>query len=266
VPKIFSLRDLRMQIDRISMNYGLDYDTVSRLLEISISDALTYIFGYEVDAGIDDESETLSVVGYLRDDIGAIWEIREIPEAAITPNAFPLILSNFRKALVAAAERTAAARLYSSLVKDVCLGQVVSMPSPQYGVRVKLLRPMTNEYEEGILGVADWRNIPPHERAHTHLGDRKYWYISSVYTVMNHENVREARIKLSRTSINLPEKLMRHYLRLAGEDGNLALKCEKRILGAKSVIVTERRIPLEVIKAVSNELKEFIEIKIIKRL
>ena len=70
------------------------------------------------------------------------------------------------------------------------------------------------------------------------------------------------KVILDRVSKTLTENLLRHHL---GDSVELfQLRCLKRYVGHKSIVLTTRRLPKEVIIAVDRELRERIEVKIVK--
>lgn len=70
------------------------------------------------------------------------------------------------------------------------------------------------------------------------------------------------RIVLDRVSKTLTENLFRHHLSDTAD--RFHLRCLER--GHKSIVLTTRRLPREVIVAVDRELRERIEVKIVKEL
>jgi hypothetical protein len=108
-----------------------------------------------------------------------------------------------------------------------------------------------------LLGVCPYPNQPVHERKVYRTGEILNWYVMRVLPL-------EARtrsmivVRLSRASRELPAILLRE------KTGFEKIFCTKRIPGARSHITTDRRIPNIYIAEVGKELKEDIDVRIIK--
>ena len=73
-----------------------------------------------------------------------------------------------------------------------------------------------------------------------------------------------AKVVLDRVSKTLTENLLRHHLGDAAQ--RFHFRCLTRYVGHKSIVLTTRRLPREVIVAVDRELQERIEVRIVKAL
>lgn len=71
-------------------------------------------------------------------------------------------------------------------------------------------------------------------------------------------------VVLDRVSKTLTENLLRHYL--GSPASRYQLRCLKRYVGHKSIVLSTRRLPREAIKAVDRELQERVEVRIVPAL
>ncbi len=108
-----------------------------------------------------------------------------------------------------------------------------------------------------LTGICPARQVPPHERGCLHIvGAKKLFLITSVLPVLEKDKAKVL-IRLSRTSMTLPEILLRE------NTGEMSIRCRRRIAGAFSEIETSQWISKEVIQFVSNELGERIIVRVV---
>lgn len=108
-----------------------------------------------------------------------------------------------------------------------------------------------------LIGVCPARYLPPKERGRFNLGEIRTFLVTSVLSVQKRGRFK-VQIRLSRTSKALPEMLLRQTTRLQG------IRCLKRIAGAFCEIETVKSLPKDAIKAVSEELKERIIVRVLE--
>ena len=85
----------------------------------------------------------------------------------------------------------------------------------------------------------------------------KTFLVTSVLPVMKNGRAKVL-IRLSRTTKALPEALLKE------QTDEPSIRCVRRIAGAFSEIETKRKLPREVIRAVGNELKERIIVRVVE--
>jgi hypothetical protein len=108
-----------------------------------------------------------------------------------------------------------------------------------------------------LLGVCPYPNQPVHERMMYRTGEIWKWYVMGVLPIQTRNRTLIV-VRLSRVSRDLPAILLREKSGIEG------IVCHKRIPGAISHIVTDRHIPKHCINEVGKELKETIDVQIIK--
>lgn len=114
---------------------------------------------------------------------------------------------------------------------------------------------------EVVTCVCPNRFQMPKERGALGIGDRNAWHVRKIEVTIV-ENVPRLTVTLDRISKNLPVELL--YARLLADPTNQKvpekITCTKRYAGGTSKIKSTGFIPKDVIKAVSSELKEGLEV------
>jgi hypothetical protein len=108
-----------------------------------------------------------------------------------------------------------------------------------------------------LLGECPLLNQPAHERNLYRIGETRKFLVTSVRPIAGRAFAR-VRIVLSRTSRKLPAQLL---YQLTGVTG---IKCQRRIAGGFSEIITPKRISKTAINVVGKELHEHIQVFIKK--
>lgn len=108
-----------------------------------------------------------------------------------------------------------------------------------------------------LTGVCPARYLPPKERSRFNLGETRAFLVTSVLSVQKRGRFK-VQIQLSRTSKTLPELLLQQSTGLQG------IRCRKRIAGAFCEIETVKFLPKDAIKAVGEELKERIIVRVLE--
>lgn len=108
-----------------------------------------------------------------------------------------------------------------------------------------------------LLGECPLLNQPAHERSLYRIGDTRKFLVTSVRPIAGRAFAR-VRIVLNRTSRQLPAQLLYQLT------GVIGIKCQRRIAGGFSEIITPKRIPKTAINVVGKELHEHIQVFIKK--
>jgi hypothetical protein len=119
--------------------------------------------------------------------------------------------------------------------------------------------------DEPIIAVCPLNRIGLHERHAGRLqpGQRRAFHLRRAEPVLVKGTPR-AKVVLDRVSKTLTENLLRYHLGDAAH--RFQFRCLTRYVGHKSIVLTTRRLPREVIIAVDRELQERIEVRIVKAL
>lgn len=118
---------------------------------------------------------------------------------------------------------------------------------------------------ERVLAICPLNRIGVHERNTRKfmVGQKRAFHLRQVEPVLLNGTPR-LKVVLDRVSKTLVETLLRSHL---GPGGEMVKICYvKRYVGHKSLVLTTKRLPKAVIIAVDRELKERIEVKIVKTL
>jgi hypothetical protein len=119
--------------------------------------------------------------------------------------------------------------------------------------------------DELIIAICPLNRIGLHERhaGRFQPGQRRAFHLRRIEPVLVNGTPR-TKVVLDRVSKTLTENLIRYYLGDAAD--RFHFRCLKRYVGHKSIVLTTRRLPREVIIAVDRELQERIEVRIVKAL
>ncbi|KAA0888103.1 hypothetical protein [Oryzomonas rubra] len=121
---------------------------------------------------------------------------------------------------------------------------------------VTVLTPFPGGYV--FIGRCDKNCLLPHDLKELRAGMKRLFYINNISTVDEH-GVLRVDIVLNRRSIHLPALVIKYFCREAGIKMP-TVRVFKRIAGARSEITIDRRIPVEILKKASDELREAIRI------
>jgi len=117
------------------------------------------------------------------------------------------------------------------------------------------------EIESGttIIATCQSNHIGLHERNRLSVGERRAFHLRRVDPVLLH-NTPRVKVTVDRVSKTLVENLLLSDL----PDGNTQIRCLNRYVGHKSFIESNIFLPKKAIQAVSQELNEHIQVKVIK--
>ncbi len=117
----------------------------------------------------------------------------------------------------------------------------------------------TDVFQQLILaGECPVDHQPLHERGRFRIGEVREFFISSVLPIVANSRSANVRIRLSRTSKELPALLLQERTGIYG------IECRRRIAGGFSNIITPIRIPKEAINHVGKELGEHLNVSILQ--
>ncbi|MFH2000986.1 MAG: hypothetical protein ABIK28_14990 [Planctomycetota bacterium] len=118
---------------------------------------------------------------------------------------------------------------------------------------------------ERVTAICPLNRIGQHER-HTRnfsLGRRRAFHLRRVEPVFLNGTPR-LKVIVDRVSKTLVENLLRSHLELFAE--KVQFRCVKRYVGHKSIVLTAKPLPKKAIIAVDRELKERVQVRIVKSL
>lgn len=118
---------------------------------------------------------------------------------------------------------------------------------------------------ERLTAICPINRIGLHERQSNNfsLGKKRAFHLRQVEPVMLNGTPR-LKVTVDRVSKTLVETLLKSRLEDVG--GRTALRCIKRYVGHKSIVLATRPLPKAVIIAVDRELKERVQVEIVKSL
>ena len=201
------------------------------------------------------EGMRLEIVAYGKKNGLPVQHILDLP-AVLSRNQFKTILEDH---LVTAAV-IKQVRLLKGFERRLLWGEVV-----RNRVGDHLLVETEIIPDETIIATCPLNRIGLHERhaGRCQPGQRRAFHLRRIEPVLVNGTPR-TKVVLDRVSKTLIENLLRHHLGDAAH--RFQFRCLKRYVGHKSIVLTTRRLPREVIIAVDRELQERIEIQIVKAL
>jgi len=238
----------------LANQYALSTSEVIQEVESACALFLSQLYRQEVMVFLREEMR-LEIVAYSKKDGLPIQKILDLP-AAVSRRRFMTFLEDH----LATAAVIKQVRLLKGFERRLVWGEVV---------RNRAGYPLLVETEiipdEPILAVCPFNRIGLHERhaGRFQRGQRRAFHLRRIEPVLVNGTPR-AKVVLDRVSKTLTENLLRHHLGEAAH--RFQVRCLTRYVGHKSVVLTTRRLPREVIIAVDRELQERIEVRIVKAL
>ena len=197
----------------------------------------------------------LEVVAYGRRDGIPVQRTLDLP-AVLSRNQFKTILENH----LATAAVIKQVRLLKGFERRLLWGEVIRNRAGDHLLVETEILP-----DEPIIAICPLNRIGLHERyaGRFQPGQRRAFHLRRIEPVLVNGTPR-TKVVLDRVSKTLTENLLRHHLGEATH--RFHFRCLKRYVGHKSIILTTKRLPREVIVAVDRELQERIEVRIVKAL
>jgi len=118
---------------------------------------------------------------------------------------------------------------------------------------------------EKVIACCPLNRMGVHERNSSEftVGRRRAFHLRRIEPVILNGTPR-LKVVVDRVSKTLVEKLLKSQLGQRGE--RIQIRCVKRYVGHKSIVLTTKRLPKSAIIAVDRELKERVQVKIVKSL
>jgi hypothetical protein len=151
-------------------------------------------------------------------------------------------------------------RYYKSYEKELCWGDIIAHDSEQnIYIETEIIPGQI------VTAVCPLNRIGLHERnsGSFSIGMRRAFHVRRIDPVVLGDTPR-LKIVVDRVSKTLVETLLRNNL--GPEAERISLRCVKRYVGHKSFVLTTRRLPKSTITAVSQELKERVQVNFVKKI
>lgn len=142
---------------------------------------------------------------------------------------------------------------YKRKEQGIVMGEVISRDENSLGVELDM------EFGVSLYGTCPLRYLGKHERGQLHIGDRKFFHIRRVESVMLGD-IPRTEITIDRVSKALVVKLIKQQLN--PKLCKIKIRCVKRYVGHKSFIESSQYLPKKVITATSEELGEHIQVNV----
>jgi hypothetical protein len=233
--------------------YGLPEDVVEEELLRSVSLSLTNRFGCEVEAMMND-SGGIELFGYPGSPDAL--RVRNIPLSKVGRSAIRKIEKDLTLSLVKrrVLRDHELLRDLAGCVLDGMVMKVVDRGS----LSVKLYADGFYGYlKNALIGTCPFRRQIPRERGDHRPGEVLSFHVLKVHPIVE-DGVPRIDIILSRNSKGLVEGLLMKEMHRLGKYGKV--RCVKRIAGAYAEVASPAPLPLQAVRSVSGELKEYVRV------
>ena len=151
-------------------------------------------------------------------------------------------------------------RYYKSYEKELCWGDIIAHDSEQnIYIETEIIPGQI------VTAVCPLNRIGLHERNSGcfSIGMRRAFHVRRIDPVVLGDTPR-LKIVVDRVSKTLVETLLKSNL--GPEAERISLRCVKRYVGHKSFVLTSKRLPKSAITAVTQELKERVQVNFVKKI
>jgi len=229
----------------VADKYRLPAEITRKLLEISLSESLTEAFGRRVIALF-----TKCGLQIYRE-CGEEEKLERLPLPLLGKELVQKCL--FRVEIALQSRKALLDQGYLNTLRGSVLRGVIDKVLDDGSLSILFYLDELFNCRE-IAGTCPFSQQPPRERGHYRPGDPLFFFVSRVHLV-GREDVVKVDVRLSRTSMRLPELLLRM------KSGMGEIWCVKRIAGRLSILTARQRVPGEAISAVARELGERIRVR-----
>ena len=241
-------------IDLFAKQYGLTRNEVMAEIENVFSTVLSRWYRLEVMVFFRNDLQ-LEAVAYNKVNGVTMQRLVDLTEIR-GPNT---LRKHLEKSITRAAVLKQT-RYYKSYEKELCWGDVIAHDSEQnIFVETEIIPGQI------VTAVCPLNRIGLHERnsGNFSIGMRRAFHVRRIDPVVLGDTPR-LEIVVDRVSKTLVETLLKNNL--GPEAEWISLRCVKRYVGHKSFVLTTRRLPKSAIKAVSQELKERVQVNFVKKI
>lgn len=237
-------------LTELSLKYNLPHWAVEEEIEKAVSSILTKRFGCEISALFNNTTESPPSFD--------IWRFNDKEAQRLLPESIKSSFRELKTGIAYALLNRGVIEEHKRLrdkIRSIACGTIVREDAQTGAIYAEL-----HDMEDNACGKAIAVLKPafqtPKERGCHGTGDILRFYVMNIQPVYDEDTVR-LEISLSRNSKGLAQGLLQEELSGSG----IKVKCLKRIAGAFSLIEASKRIPKEVIKKTSDELKERIIVR-----
>jgi len=234
--------------------YGLTRPEVMAEIETAFSITLSRWYGMEVLAFFREDLQ-LEAVAY--NNSGGVISQQQFDMAEIRGRN--TLLRQLEENLAKVVVLKQAAR-YKSFERDLVWGEITA-----YDAEKNLYIETEPIPGEKVIACCPLNRVGVHERNSIEfaIGRQRAFYLRKIEPVILNGTPR-LKVVVDRVSKTLVEKLLKSHLGPKGE--KIQIRCIKRYVGHKSMVLTTKRLPKSAIIAVDRELKERVQVKIVKSL
>lgn len=234
--------------------YGLTRPEVMSEIETTFSLVLSHWYGMEVMVIF---KEDLHLEAVMYNNSGGVIVQQQIDLTAIKGrNTLLRQLENNLGKVVLLKQ----AVRYKSFEREMVWGEITA-----YDAEKNLFIETEPIPGEKVIAFCPLNRLGVHERNSLEftVGRRRAFHLRKIEPVILNGTPR-LKVVVDRVSKTLVEKLLKSQLGPRGE--KIQIRCIKRYVGHKSIVLTTKRLPKSAIIAVDRELKERVQVRIVKSL
>jgi len=234
--------------------YGLTRPEVMAEIENAFSTTLSHWYGMEVLVFF---RERLHLEAVAYNNSGGIIMQQQVDLADIRGRN--TLLTQLEENLAKVVVLKQAVR-YKSFESDLVWGEITA-----YDAEKNLYIETEPIPGEKVIACCPLNRMGVHERDTLEftVGRRRAFHLRKVEPVILNGTPR-LKVVVDRVSKTLVEKLLKSQLGSKGE--KIQIRCVKRYVGHKSIVLTTKRLPKAAIIEVDRELKERVQVKVVKSL
>jgi len=234
--------------------YGLTRPEVMTEIETVFSAILSRWFGMEVLAFFREDFK-LEAIAYNGSGGAIMQQQVDLSEIRGRNTLLRQLEENLAKVVV-----LKQAVRYKAFEKELVWGEITA-----YDAEKNLYIETEPILGEKVIACCPLNRLGVHERNSPDftVGRRRAFHLRQIEPVILNGTPR-LKVVVDRVSKTLVEKLLKSQLGPRGE--KIQIRCVKRYVGHKSIVLTTKRLPKSAIVAVDRELKERVQVKIVKSL
>ncbi|MFB3925461.1 MAG: hypothetical protein ACE14T_05350 [Syntrophales bacterium] len=235
--------------------YRAPLDVIAGEVERAFNQVLSLITGYEIETwilrnGCGSEIKIWAFTGPWYDS-----RIKMLNPEDISTNTVKLICSRLRHFMRDYGVRDHFGTLLH-LHHRVYEGRISRTPVPGAALSVDIAVESDSGLADTVTATCPYKFQPPGERNRYRIGQTCKFYVHQVRLNGKHRETR-IEVELSRTSIKLPEVLLRDSC-YENTGRRRMLRCTKRVLGFKTEILVSEPIPRSILQEVQREIGEYL--------
>ncbi len=241
-------------ISLFTQKYGLTRSEVIVEIEKVFSEVFSRRYGFEVMVVLQ-LNDHLEAVAYNRIDGVLLQKSIDVTRIRGWNTIKKHLEKNLQKASVLKQTRQ-----YKYYERELRWGEITAIdPESNYHIEMEVIP------GEMVTAVCPLNRVGLHERSSGDfsIGEKRAFHVRRVDPVFLH-GTPQLKVVVDRVSKTLVETLLKEQFGYSTEE--ITIRCTKRFVGQKSLVIVSRRIPNSAIVAVTRELNEHMQVRVDRNL